>query len=160
MEERLYHDPWVVLLAEQMVTDVTDIMVGIPLKPYHTNVEELRKTRLAGVYGMVDCDKEICLSFMAEPSFFVRLAERMRGEALDDSQESREEIREYATEYVNTVYGRFLAELFRASHQRLGGYTLRYEEELDLGRLTNGKQVSFISLCSEKSETVIFSWAS
>lgn len=151
-----YNGEWVTMLAEQMVTDVTDIMVGIKLKPCQIPATaELSKIRLDGIYGATNGNVKICLQFLTEPRFFAKLAEKMCGEKTED----QELICDYAVEYVNTIYGRFLAELFRATRIKLQSYSLRYEASSSTACLENTKENSFVCLLGEENELIIFVWS-
>ncbi len=151
-----YRGQWVTMLAEQMVSDVTDIMVGIRLKPCQMPAtDQLTKIRLDGVYGATNGKMKVCLQFLSEPRFFARLAEKMSGESTDD----QELICDYAVEYVNTIYGRFLAELFRATRVKLQSYSLNYEASSSAAFLENQLENSYVCLQGEENELIIFAWS-
>ena len=150
------HDAWVTMLAEQVIQDVTDIMAGIQLTSSPCKADEdLSMVDLDRICGIVNGDVRLYIQFFAEPSFFSRIAWKISGEI----QEDPEVIREYALEYANTIYGRFIAELFRASGIRMHCNELRYEEDTDPSCERAAQRVNFVRLLDPENEPIIFSWA-
>lgn len=155
MNGKQCHDEWVAMLAEQVVQDVTDIMAGIQLTSSHQGAGEcVDRDRFDRIWGVVSGDVRLCIQLFAEPSFFTRLAWKISGEM----QEDPEIIQEYALEYANTIYGRFVAELFRASGMRMRCNELRYEEAPSSHCESNGRQINYVRLQDTENEPVIFTW--
>lgn len=155
MNGKQCHDEWVAMLAEQVVQDVTDIMAGIQLTSSPQEAGKcLDRDRFDRIWGVVSGDVRLYIQIFAEPSFFTRLAWKISGEM----QEDPEVIQEYALEYANTIYGRFVAELFRASGMRMRCNELRYEKAPFSRCECSGQQINTVRLHDTENEPIIFSW--
>jgi len=103
-----------------------------------------------GVYGWVDGG--IQLLFRAEPRLFQRLAANMLGAPARDA----EEVQEFATEFFNTLCGRFISELYRVAKGPARFHPTRYETYPNVTPL--GEDTVVLSYSSEEQETAEFSW--
>ena len=142
-------------IAAGLVIGITKKMSGLSLVRCPCLQEQRRGRRLESVYGAVEGELRLRMRFEAEPGMVSRMAEGLFGEP----PESRQELEEYATEYVNVLCGRFVSELCRDLHPKLRFQTPRYELPPALSPLGEEQGIETLCFMSERQELAVFSWA-
>ncbi len=106
------------------------------------------------VYGLVDGDYQMELLFRAEPRFFYRMAENMIG----DPPEDELEVQEYASEFFNTLCGRFISEIYRATRRPARFHPIRYQTASECQGICEDGMFVSLYFVSDQKEYVEFSW--
>lgn len=152
--ETIYNESWIAIMAKEMVWEVTDWMSGITLT-YRPELKlEPHKQQMDSIVVCMDSEIKITVQLQAEPSLFVRLAKKMSGSDPTDE----EEVREYAIEYVNVLFGRFISALFSYWHKKPTFFFPQYEIPPHITCIDEEHGGVSLSFLSDMQECVIFSW--
>lgn len=156
MDKTKYDKAWIDLLAKQLVIDVADWMGGVTLLHHSDEDGAEGKRALQRVQGRVEGDLRMQMCFAAEPGLLGRMAEKLFG----TQPENQEELEEYALEYANVLFGRFISEICRDRKPKLkfcAPHCLSASDGTPFA--TDTDQSSSLSFMSERQELAAFSWA-
>lgn len=142
---------WVCHMADILVREI----LGQMCKIHIDRGPDRRETAipLDAVCGDVDGEYQMQLEFRAEPGLFKRLTENMMG-----TSEDMDVVRESAREFFNTLCGRFISEIYRATGVGARFYPVQYEPAEDGEPMEWDGPVHTISFISDKQEYAEFSW--
>ncbi len=150
----MYNEPWISVMAQEMVLEVTDWMAGITLTSCPKAQFEPYQQPMDSVLVCAGGKTKISVQFQADPRMFFRLAQKMIGEDPAD----QEEVQEYAIEYVNVLCGRFISHLFSHWHEKTRYFFPKYEMPPNVTAVDKKEGAQSLFFLSEMQECVVFSW--
>lgn len=147
-----YEKSWIWNLGTYLVCEILKQMASIELE--RCEMQRFLPPAMDTVYGKVDGAYQMSLQFRAERSLFRRLAENMMGEV----PKSEELVQEYAKEFVNTLCGRFISEIYHMTAIPARFYPVEYVRSVGPAERRDREALSTICFMSDKKEYVEFSW--
>ncbi len=150
----MYDEPWITVMAQELVREVTDWMAGISLTCCPKTQINPNKEQMDSVLVCAGNKTRISVQLQADPQLFFRLTQKMVGSAPQD----KEEVQEYAIEYVNVLCGRFISHLFSHWHEKTRYFFPKYETPPNVTAINEKSEAKSLFFISEMQESVIFSW--
>lgn len=150
----MYNEAWITIMAREMVKEVTDWMAGITLTCCPDLRSGAHRQQMDSILVCMDSEIRVTMQLQAEPRMFFRLAKNMMGSEPEDE----DEVREYATEYVNVLFGRFISTLFSYWHKKPTFFFPQYEKPPHVTSIEDKDGGVTLAFLSDVQECVIFSW--
>ena len=150
----MYDEPWIKVMAIELMREVTDWMTGISLTYCPEQQKNIQKNQMESILVRAGGETKISVQLRADAQMLFRLAQKMIGSDPEDD----EEIREYAIEYVNVFCGRFISHLFSHWHEKTRYFFPEYETPPNITKIDEEKNSVSLFFLSEKQENVMLSW--
>lgn len=148
-----YENCWVWSLGDYLTCEILDEMATIRLERDGTRTEPSDSMDEVGC--VVEGDYQMRVQFRAEHRLFRRLAEHMTGE----TGQPEELVQEYAKEFVNTLCGRFVSEIYHMTKIPARFYPVEYRTSAEAAEQKAQEPFSTIRFKSDEEEYAEFSWS-
>ncbi len=145
---------WVNRMAQRLICEILGQLSGIELNHCPTVPADVKLNEWDAVYGLAVGSHRIQMQFRAQEDLLFRMAKNMIGREPQDCLE----VQEYATEFFNILYGRFVSELFEGDPAKKRVAPAQYQSWPHVSQLEI-QPIHSICFVSDDNEKAIFSWA-
>ena len=149
------NEPWIMKMTQQLVLEITEWMADIPLTCCPEPPPNMHKDKMDSILVCTGEEPKLFMQFRADPKMLSRLAQRISGCDL----KSKEEVEEYAIEYVNVLGGRFLSHGFSLWKEKPKYFFPEYETPPNITAVDEKAGAVSLFFLSELRECAMFSWA-